>query len=78
MYLVCSRHFGGCAEAFSVNKQLHSLFYLIFQLSILPSGNQIPLTPVMIGLVALTFPALFLLNYIPVNHKEPAITLSQA
>lgn len=43
MFLVCGRHFGGKAEAFSVNKQLHSLFYLIFQLALIPSGNKIPL-----------------------------------
>jgi hypothetical protein len=74
MYLVCSRHFGGKAEAFSVNKQLHSLFYLIFQLSILPSGNKIPLLPVMGGLVAITVPAFFLINYIPVDYQEPSRT----
>lgn len=69
MYLVCSRHFGGCAEAFSVNKLLRSVVYLIFQLAILPSGNKISLLALMITMLVLTFPALFLLNYIPVDYK---------
>ncbi len=71
MYLLCSRHFGGKAEAFAVNKQLHAVFYLIFQLCILPLNNQIPLVPVTIGLAALTIPAFFLLNSIPVDYQIP-------
>lgn len=39
MYAVCSRHFQGKAEAFSVNKQLHSIFYLLFQLALIYTSN---------------------------------------
>ena len=65
MYLVCSKHYGGRTEAFSVNKQLHSVFYLIFQLSLLPSGNQISLIPITIGLAAVTIPVFFFITKIP-------------
>jgi hypothetical protein len=71
MYLVCSRHFGGKAEAFSVNKQLHSIFYLIFQLSLIPSGNQIALVPVVSGLAILTIPTFLLINRVPVDYLKP-------
>lgn len=75
MYLVCARHFGGKAEAFSVNKQLHSLFYLIFQLSLLPSGNQIPLLPIVLGLGAIVIPTILLIGWIPVDYLNPSLTL---
>jgi len=65
MYLVCSKHYGGRTEAFSVNKQLHSIFYLIFQLALLPSGNQISLIPTTIGLALFTIPAFFFITKIP-------------
>jgi hypothetical protein len=75
MYLVCARHFAGKAEAFSVNKQLHSLFYLVFQLSLLPSGNQIPLLPVVIALGIAVLPTMLLIGWVPVDHLAPARTL---
>jgi hypothetical protein len=70
MFVVCSKHYAGRTEAFSVNKQLHSLFYLIFQLSLLPSGNKISLIPTTIGLALVTIPAFFFINKIPENHTE--------
>jgi hypothetical protein len=75
MYLVCGRHFGGQAEAFSVNKQLHSVFYLIFQLSLIPSGNQIPLLPVTIGIALLVLPTIWLVGWVPVDYRSPSLTL---
>lgn len=75
MYLVCGRHFGGQAEAFSVNKQLHSIFYLIFQLSLIPSGNQIPLLPVVVALAALVLPTMWLVGWVPVDYLDPSRAL---
>lgn len=75
MYLVCARHFGGAAEAFSVNKQLHSIFFLIFQLSILPSGNKIPLLPLVLSLGAFVVPAMVLISWVPVDYLNPSRTI---
>ncbi len=43
MYVVCSRSFGGRPESFSVNKQLHSVCYLIFQITVFSTENRLPL-----------------------------------
>ena len=34
LYTVCSRNYGGATEAFSVNKLLHSISYLLLQIAV--------------------------------------------
>lgn len=65
MYLVCSRHFEGKAEAFSVNKLLHSLFYLLFQIVLIPTHNHLPLFWLVSIFAVLAIPSFFLIGRIP-------------
>lgn len=68
MYVVCSRCYQGKSESFSVNKQLHSLFYLFFQVAVFLTNNKMPLE-VLIGiLTVLTIPGAFLMAKVP--NKE--------
>lgn len=66
MYIVCSRHYQGKAEAYSVNKQLHSLFYLIAQIAIFATDNQLPLKVIVAVLAGLTGPALMMIRKLPI------------
>lgn len=65
MYVVCSRCYHGRPEAFSVNKQLHSIFYLFFQIAVFLTDNHMPLEILMVVLGALTIPGALLMSKVP-------------
>jgi predicted MFS family arabinose efflux permease len=65
MYVTCSRNYQGRAEAFSVNKQLHSWFYLFFQVAVFATGNRLALGWLVPAMALLALPALWLLNRLP-------------
>lgn len=68
MYVVCSRNYGGRAEAFSVNKQLHSWFFLFFQGAVFAtntSSAHLPLGYLLPGMMVLALPAFILIARIP-------------
>lgn len=72
MYIICSRHYHGKSEAYSVNKQLHSLFYLLAQIAIFATDNQLPLKTIIAVIAGLTIPAIFLIRRLPpASHTEP-------
>ena len=58
-----------------MNKQLHSIFYLIFQLVLIPTSNQIPLAALMLAIAALFLPTLYIIGFVPVDHLRPAVLL---
>jgi predicted MFS family arabinose efflux permease len=70
MYIVCSRHYQGKAEAYSVNKQLHSLFYLIAQIAIFLTDNNLPLTVIVAVLAVLAVPALVMIRKLPPASQQ--------
>jgi len=65
MYIVCSRHYHGKSEAYSVNKQLHSVFYLIAQIAIFLTDNDLPLKIIIAGLALLVVPTLLMVRKLP-------------
>ena len=65
MYIACSRQYEGKTEAFSINKQLHSLFYLCFQIAVFSTDNKLPLFQLVLAASVFSIPALYLLNKIP-------------
>lgn len=69
MFVVCSRSYKGEARAFSVNKQLHAIFYLLFQIAAIVTDNQLPLLAILIGTATICFPAVMLLNKVP-THSD--------
>lgn len=69
MYTICSRYYEGKAEAYSVNKQLHSLFYLLSQIAIFFTNNQLPLKTLIIVMAILVFPAYLLKRQLPQISK---------
>jgi hypothetical protein len=77
MYYVCSRHFGGRGEAFSVNKQLHSIFYLLFQLVVIYSDNKLNLVLLMGWLAMFAIPAVILMDKIPNSNDPMKILIKQ-
>jgi len=65
LYIVISRNYNGLAEAFSVNKQFHSWFYLFFQIAVFTTKNVLPMKTIMITMAVLAIPAFLLLNRVP-------------
>jgi hypothetical protein len=78
MFYVCSKHFGGKNEAFSYNKIFHSLFYLLFQIALIPTHNDIPLATICICLIILGIISFFMIKKVPKNYEDPHDTLSYA
>ena len=71
MYIVCSRCYKGRSEAFSVNKLLHCLLYLIAQIGILVTNNSLPLKYIFPSMALLAIPALLLINRLPGASQQP-------
>lgn len=67
MYVVCSRCYQGKPESFSVNKQLHSLFYLLFQIAVFLTDYKMPLEVLIGVLTVLTVPGALLMAKVPNN-----------
>ena len=65
IYISISRNYDGKAEAFSVNKQFHSWFYLIFQVAVFSTSNDLPMKIIVMAMAALAIPAFFLINRVP-------------
>ena len=64
MYIICSRCYEGRSEAFSVNKLLHCLFYLVSQIAIFATNNKLPLKILIPSMSLLAIPAFFLISKI--------------
>ena len=65
LYTICSLSYDGVASAFSVNKLVHSLLYLFYQIAVFTTSNSIPLKWIMTGMVLLTIPSLLYLKQLP-------------
>ena len=70
LYTVCSVRYDGKAEAFSVNKLVHSLLYLLYQIAVFITQNTMPLKIIMMGMALLTIPALIMLQRLEVEKAK--------
>lgn len=65
VYIIISKHFDGRLEAFSINKQLHSVFFVIFQIFVLASADSIDLKWIFAFGILLIIPSAFMLQGFP-------------
>ncbi len=62
--MICSKHYEGATESFSVIKLIPAVFNIIFQVMLIFTKNQV--TPLMFALFSLiAVPALYWLNALP-------------
>ena len=68
MYIICSRCYKGRSEAFSVNKLLHCVFYLLTQIIIFATSNKLLLKIIVPVMSVLTIPAIIFIRKLSVSR----------